>query len=644
MKLERTLRVALAAPLAVVAASGTARADGEGLALSGGAGLLHTEHVPRVEAGRPLRLALNLDGVAAGSLCTTSQPCVDASTGGRATSDDGKQLRASLGGSLQLAKVAGGALEGVVASRVSTTSDSVATVDTNLTVIGATNVGLRYGLPVASWMHVGAHAALLLPGARGFAGFDIGSTGARIGALLTADLRPVRLSVNAAYVLDNSGNAVTSTEEARGAAVGRIERFGLDFSRVDHADFAVGGEALLAGGRVRPFVEYAIAVPTNRQGYRCNPLDGTDRCLANEAVAPSSATLGLRAFPWASGLAFLAAADVGVTGTTSFIAEVAPNAPYRLYLGASYDLDLARRAPSATLTVNGVVRDTDGEPLAGARVRGASGETITDDAGAFTLQTSSDARALSLAMDGFREAACTAEGEGPTLTARCTLVLAPTSGTIAIALRDATTAAPAPGVEVWLRDGAGKEALRTSDRDGVARFAGRAAGLVHIEVSDDAHFERAGDATIVAGEASRLEWPLVTVPTADRASVVGDATAIRLRPRVAFGSDGAVDPASIAGLQELAHALRRRPAATRFTIVAYADGTFAPEDGAQAASARASAIVTWLAAHGVRADRLTATGAAGEGVIPPGATARTVRVEAILANTAPTPAMSPPTP
>src|SRR5207244_2019760 len=111
-------------------------------------------------------------------------------------------------------------------------------------------------------------------------------------------------------------------------------------NRVDHVDVGVGGEAFLANDRIRPFVEYNMLIPINRQNYNCktnNP--NNDHCLANDAVVPSKLTVGGRFLPWKLGLAFTAALDVGITGTSDFIAEVAPQAPWTLYLGAGWAID-----------------------------------------------------------------------------------------------------------------------------------------------------------------------------------------------------------------------------------------------------------------------------------------------------------------
>src|SRR5205823_7532310 len=103
-------------------------------------------------------------------------------------------------------------------------------------------------------------------------------------------------------------------------------------------------EGLLADDKVRPFLEYSLFLPVNRQNYEC-PKPGpagtsgrTDECLAEQGFSffPSKLSVGVKAFPFEkglSGLGFLAAADIGITGVSKFISEMAPQAPYTIWLG-----------------------------------------------------------------------------------------------------------------------------------------------------------------------------------------------------------------------------------------------------------------------------------------------------------------------
>ena len=100
----------------------------------------------------------------------------------------------------------------------------------------------------------------------------------------------------------------------RGLPVGRWSReesaiayWGLGVNRVDHFDMGLGLETFLADEKVRPFAEYTILVPVNRQGYACrlnNP--SADLCMAREPLAPQRLTIGSRFLPWKRGFNLLA--------------------------------------------------------------------------------------------------------------------------------------------------------------------------------------------------------------------------------------------------------------------------------------------------------------------------------------------------
>src|SRR5262249_564798 len=149
------------------------------------------------------------------------------------------------------------------------------------------------------------------------------------------------------YVLDNSGEVVNSTEAARGTHITRIERYGLDINRVDHFDIHLGVEAFAAEEKVRPFLEYAILIPVNRQGFLCKQYNiRNDKCLRPAPFAPSSLTIGSRFFPWKKGFDLTAALDIGISGVGFFIEEMRPTPPWMLYLGAGWAIDTADKPAS----------------------------------------------------------------------------------------------------------------------------------------------------------------------------------------------------------------------------------------------------------------------------------------------------------
>ncbi len=100
---------------------------------------------------------------------------------------------------------------------------------------------------------------------------------------------PLRFSINGTYSLDNTGDVVADTEAARGATVTRIERYGLNFNRVDHFDISLGVEGFFVEERLRPFIEYNIMVPVNRpSNYLCSqPADTRAATTASRTTRSS---------------------------------------------------------------------------------------------------------------------------------------------------------------------------------------------------------------------------------------------------------------------------------------------------------------------------------------------------------------------
>jgi outer membrane protein OmpA-like peptidoglycan-associated protein len=313
-------------------------------AIVGGVGMLHVQHAQSGAPGQ-FRMGFTSEFFSSGFLCTTQYTCPNPSGGAPLTSD----TMTHVGGTLTLSATLTKWLEAYAATGAYGNSDS-ANQPSLLQVFGDTQLGLKAFYAISPVFHVGGVAELDLVNGSGAVGLTGAGTGAKFRALGTADLRglqsqlPLRFSLNLTYTIDDSAQVVSAYEAATDAPVTRIERFGLEFNRVDHFDIGLGGEAFLANGVVRPFVEYSMLIPVNRQGYQCNPINASlDGCLAGDAVVPSKVSFGSRFFPWKHGFSVLAAVDVGVTGVHTFIEEVMPEPPYMLYLGLGWAIDTKDR-------------------------------------------------------------------------------------------------------------------------------------------------------------------------------------------------------------------------------------------------------------------------------------------------------------
>jgi OmpA-OmpF porin, OOP family len=190
--------------------------------------------------------------------------------------------------------------------------------------------------------------------------------------------------LNIDYLFDNSAAAIEDAEDARYRSlrnalpreddtrhlISRSERYAFGINRVDTLSVGVGGEAKLAVAErtsLHPLLEWRMGVPINRQAYDC-PVstgsagsrgDAADACLGTTGVDAWSMNLvaGLRVVPPVRGVSLALALDLGLSGTSTFVRELAPNSPFMLTFALGYDYD-ARPAPAR------VAAQTAAEPRA----------------------------------------------------------------------------------------------------------------------------------------------------------------------------------------------------------------------------------------------------------------------------------------
>ncbi len=284
-----------------------------------------------------------------------------------------------------------------------------------LQVLGDTTWGVKAFMPHEADQVFTAGGALELWFLNGTGNVGIDGASVALRALSTLDFSnrseasqrvPLRLNLNLAYVFDNSGNLVESTENERRRRITRVERYGLNVNRLDRFVPALGIEGTWEV--VRPYFEWSIDIPMNRQGYTCvrNDVHASDSCLSDDArfsAVPARMTLGARAYPFMDNLAFHLALDIGTGGTNAqFWEEVQPETPWNFYFGVAYAVDTqpvvkvrtveAKQAepppPEPQYFIEGVVIEagTENTPVPNAIVR-YEGRSLTGmvagDAGQF---------------------------------------------------------------------------------------------------------------------------------------------------------------------------------------------------------------------------------------------------------------------
>lgn len=297
-----------------------------------------------------------------GFLCHEGAQCRDPITGDVLPDDSARRTDAYI----SLSATPFAFMEAFAGLRNSAVSNSDGT-PAILAVVGDTNLGVKFFSPAVpdQIFSFGGEADLYLMTGSGGVGLAGSATSFDMRALGSMDLNnrtaeedriPLRAHVNLGYFIDNSGKIVKPIEttpppDGRGSPIERTERYGLGISRVDSFEIALGTEYIHP--YVRPFMEWSLDIPVNRQGYVCNVQSAASRgdlCLggpdgdkkaARLGTAPSRLSFGARVFPWQpTGLALTAAVDIGTGATSTFLEEVTPETPYTLWLGVAYAVDV----------------------------------------------------------------------------------------------------------------------------------------------------------------------------------------------------------------------------------------------------------------------------------------------------------------
>ncbi len=611
----------------------------ESSTLVGGSGLMYTQHAQGNAAGQ-FRLGFTTEFFSSGFLCTAEFPCKNKSPGSAPVTSDSMH---HIGGTINLGVGITSWLEGYASTGAYANSDDV-NRPSLLQVLGDTAFGFKGYGKVANTFHAGGFAELLLVNGTGAVGLAGPATGARFGAIATEDLRelrpgsniPLRLSLNLAYSVDNSGAVVEDTESARGTAgrpqpVTRIERFGLQVNRVDHFDWTLGAETFFADDKVRPFIEYRMLAPVNRQGYLCKPDNPSkDHCLANDAVAPSNLTIGGRFFPWKRGFGLTAALSIGVTGTSDFIEEMSPMAPWTLFLGAGWNVDTQDRPPVEKLVTREV--KVEGKVAARGHIKGNIHEKDKTDEipnaivawenhpeieslhtgndGRFVTQELAEGKyTFAIKADGYKDGVCEAAlpKGGQDAQVDCALEALPRVGTLMGHVRDAETMAAVPSATVVVTDSAGKPLQITADSSGGFRFEGVAPGTAQMQVDADDFLTFVAPADVKVRQEVTVD-PVIRHRPKQGLVQIG-AKEITIKQQVQFALDQAVIlPESTALLSEIADVLIHNVRIKRIEIQGHTDNSGSADHNQTLSDQRADAVRAWLTSHGVTPDRLVAKG------------------------------------
>lgn len=607
---------------------------GESPTLVGGVGLLHMPFAQGGAAGQ-FRVAFTAETFSADFLCTSAQSCRNPRGAGRLNSASLSHIGGTLSLDVQIAKwlEAYGSTGGFANS-------SDANRPSLIQVLGDTQLGVKVHTQIGRVFHVGFSPELWLVNGTGSVGLLGGGTSAKFRGLATVDLRdmqkslPVRFGTTLTYSIDNTGETLTDIERLRGEPVTRIERFGLRVNRVDHFDIHLGAEVFLLKERLRPFMEYGIAIPVNRQGYACrvgNPSQ--DKCMANDPIAPSSLTIGARAMPWKNGFALTAAFDIGVTGTSNFIEEMSPVAPWTFYLGAGWAFDTKDRPPVETIKMvdRPVAVAAKGSLVTGfvheaEKTEGISNAIISwDEHPQWTsLATGTDGRfttheleggtyGFTVKAEGYKPGNCKVTlapgvGGGPgaaPVQVDCPVQALPRVGAIVGHVKDETGAVR--GAMVKVVDAQKKPLSGSGDDSGAFRFGEVSPGTAQITVDAEGYLSYVGSADVKARQDNAVDIVLQKRPK--NAQVTVGKNEIGIKNQIQFALDSAqILPASTGLLTEIADVFIHNPQIKRVEVQGHTDNSGTADHNKQLSEDRANAVVKWLADHGVDNGRLVARG------------------------------------
>lgn len=534
-------------------------------------------------------------------------------------------------------------------------------------VLGDTLLGVKAYYEVLPFLTVGGDVSVALLNTVGDIGLVGDSTSIGIRGNATLDLRgldspvPFIARLNLQYYFDNSQALIGNVEQQRYNALPttgpdarapvfqdetrqlltRVERFALGINRTDFFNIGIGLEApftLMEDFTISPVLEWQLGIPVNRQGYSC--LDprapgtdmlptGSDDCLARTDISafPSTLTLGVRVMPPFRGLSFTAAVDIGTTGMSTFVRELAGNAPYNVILGLGYAFDTVPRVetvereverrievsappPPRGRVIGTVVEAGTGTPVSGATVTYAGRELTRQSTGSDGRFTSYELEpgevVIELSHPEYEAGRCSATvaEAGGDVEVRCELTALPRVGSVRGTVRSDTGSAVG-GAQVQVT---GPQTFSVvTDPSGQFIRNDLPPGTYSARVDAEGFLINQETFEVRPREAAQPEIVIITRPR--RSLVSLRAREIIIRRQVNFATNMAeILPDSTPLLSEIADVLLRNPDIRRVEIQGHTDSNGDDAHNMDLSQRRADAVREWLIGAGVEASRLSAQG------------------------------------
>lgn len=534
-------------------------------------------------------------------------------------------------------------------------------------VLGDTLFGIKAFGRATSWLTLGGDVSVGFLNTVGDIGLVLDSTSVGLRLNAAADLReledriPMVARLNLQYWFDNSQALIASVEDARYAAlptsgpdqrqprpledrhlITRIERYALQIDRHDRFTIGVGFEfpiPIMEGFTLSPIAEWMLNIPVNRQGFTCLrlPAAGTDRPAPGEDgcvdwqgfdAYEQTVTLGVRVLPPLRGLSILAAADIGVTGTYTFVRELSGQAPYNVMLAFAYaydtvpevrtqvreverQIEVRSELPPDGRVIGSVVEQGSEVPVAGAVVsfegRDLTSLSASDQGGFVSHPLPPGEVAMVVRHPEYREGTCSGviAEEGGDVEVRCELEALPRIATVRGRVVSSQGGVPVGGAQVSISGPASREL--TSGPDGNFVLNDMAPGNYTVRVDAENYLLK--QESFEVEPMADMNVNVELVPRPRRPLVRVRRRAIVIRRRVNFATNSAtIEPSSSPLMYEVADVIMRHPEIRKIRIEGHTDNRGGSRHNQELSQRRAEAVRSWLLDAGVEASRLDAQG------------------------------------
>jgi outer membrane protein OmpA-like peptidoglycan-associated protein len=350
----------------------------------------------------------------------------------------------------------------------------------------------------------------------------------------------------------------------------------------------------------------------------------------------------------------LLAVDIGTSGAKTTVRELAPNAPYALYFGLSYEYDayVKREAPPAVVQrvevpvelpkshVRGLVVDRQElTPIAHALVHFEGTELsdiATDTSGRFvSYPLKPGPHALTISATDYEPATCSATlpEEPGDVDLRCELQARPRQGSLRGRVLD-PAGKPVAGAQIELTGPATRSF--TADASGDFNAGDVVAGDYGARVEAPGYLLQVIPLAVRPRSESSATFTLVPKPARSLVSLTAKKIAIKQQVQFVQGS-AEIAPSSNTLLSEVADVLLRNRDLGKVEVQGHTDNSGTEEVNRELSERRAQAVRDWLLKAGVESERLTAVGYGSSRPLAPNITAanraRNRRVELVILET-----------